>query len=252
MRTRGRAAPGAVPAVLVLAFLSFSLFSLFSLFVAPERASAASYRVTMKGYAYAPGTLTVDVGSTVTWTNQDTAPHDVKTTSGPASIHSPMLDKGQSWSFTFTVAGTYGYYCTVHPDMTARIVVRAPAPATSAAPTAHDHSGTSGGHQETVPSRAATTAPRTGDRTPARTTPSSAPPPTTALASTPPAVAVDPVPATTAPQTQTTTASAARPLDPLLVLAGLVAGVAVLCLLLVGSRAAAAREGEGERPGSSG
>jgi amicyanin len=251
-----RAAPGAVLAVLSLFFL------LLSLFTAPEPAAAASYRVTMKGYAYSPRTLTVDVGSTVTWTNQDTAPHDVKTTSGPAAIHSPLLDKGQSWSFTFTVAGTYGYYCTVHPDMTARIVVRAPAPATSAAATAHDthdHSGTSSGHRETAPGRAATTtAPNTGDKAPARTAPTSAPPPspspatststsTSTSPSTPPAAAMDSMPSTGALQNRTT-ASAARPLDPLLVLAGLVAGVAVLCLLLVGSRAAAAREGDGNTP----
>ncbi|EPJ37324.1 hypothetical protein STAFG_5617 [Streptomyces afghaniensis 772] len=82
------------------------------------QASAASYSVTMKGYAFSPASLSVPAGSTVTWTNQDTAPHDVKTTSGPVPIHSPMLDKGQSWSLTFTTAGSYGYVCTVHPNMT--------------------------------------------------------------------------------------------------------------------------------------
>jgi hypothetical protein len=176
----------------------------------------------------------------VTWTNQDTAPHDVKTTSGPVSIHSPMLDKGQSWSFTFTTAGSYGYVCTVHPNMTAGITVRAAAPATTAAPTAHEHhTGAPSGHRATAPSR---------------TTPSSRPPTMrmpsssqSSAASGAPAAAGQspqaspPSPAAQAaqqPQTQTT-ASATRPLDTLLVLTGIVAGVAVLCLLLVGSRASA-------------
>lgn len=202
------------------------------------RASAAGYAVAMKGYAFAPAALSVPAGSTVTWTNYDTAPHDVKTTSGPLQIHSPMLDKGQSWSFTFTTAGSYGYVCTVHPDMTAGITVRAAAPApvpaparTSAAPTRHVHSGSSA-HQEAA----------TPTRTPSRA-PSSAPAMTMPMPSSSPSPAASeaavPQPAQL-PATQTAAATA-RPLDPLLVLAGLVAGVAVLCLLLVGSRTSRAR-----------
>ncbi|MEU5045147.1 cupredoxin domain-containing protein [Streptomyces griseorubiginosus] len=192
------------------------------------RASAASYSVAMKGYAFSPASLSVPAGSTVTWTNYDTAPHDVKTTSGPLSIHSPMLDKGESWSFTFATAGSYGYVCTVHPDMTAGITVRAaapaPAPATrSAAPAEHVHTA-----EPRTPSRPARSAP-------AMTMPSPTPTPTATEAA---------VPQAAQPPATTTTASTVRPLDPLLLLAGLVAGVAVLCLLLVGSRTARAREEE--------
>ncbi|MGA5449654.1 cupredoxin domain-containing protein [Streptomyces umbrinus] len=213
------------------------LVPLLLLWAAPGPASAATYRVAMKGYAFGPGTLTVPVGSTVTWTNQDTAPHDVKTTSGPASIHSPMLQKGQSWSFTFTTAGSYGYYCTVHPDMTARIVVQA-AP-TPAAPT-HTHTGSddhgSGTGHHTAPTTSAASAAGRSKAPTATKSPSA--PPTSA-----PAAAAAPSAAGSAatPQAMEPTASA-RPLDGLLVLAGVVAGVAVLCLLLVGSRSAA-REG---------
>ncbi|MFI6280888.1 plastocyanin/azurin family copper-binding protein [Streptomyces sp. NPDC050988] len=226
------------------------LVPLLLLWAAPGPASAATYRVAMKGYAFGPGTLTVPVGSTVTWTNQDTAPHDVKTTSGPASIHSPMLQKGQSWSFTFTTAGSYGYYCTVHPDMTARIVVRA-AP-TPAAPT-HTHSGsddhgsgtgagagaetgtgsgTGTGHHTAPTTPAASQAGRS--KSPTATKSPSAPPTSAPAAAAAPSAAG---PAAT-PQAIEPTASS-RPLDGLLVLAGVVAGVAVLCLLLVGSRSAA-------------
>jgi plastocyanin/multisubunit Na+/H+ antiporter MnhC subunit len=212
------------------------------------QASAASYSVTMKGYAFSPANLSVPAGSTVTWTNQDTAPHDVKTTSGPVPIHSPMLDKGQSWSFTFTTPGSYGYVCTVHPDMTAGITVRAAAPATTAAPTAHEHhTGSSSGHRATAPSR---TTPGSGP-----TTRAPSPSPSSAASTASPAAAgqaPQASPSSTAaqaaqqPQTQAT-ASASRPLDPLLVLTGIVAGVAVLCLLLVGSRASAPQEPRSHR-----
>ncbi|WP_037820882.1 cupredoxin domain-containing protein [Streptomyces sp. NRRL B-3229] len=199
------------------------------------RASAASYSVAMKGYAFSPASLSVPAGSTVTWTNYDTAPHDVKTTSGPLSIHSPMLDKGESWSFTFATAGSYGYVCTVHPDMTAGITVRAaapapaPAPATrSAAPAEHAHTA-----EPRTTSRPAHSAPARS--APAMTMPSPTPTPTVSEAA---------VPQAAQPPATTTTASTVRPLDPLLLLAGLVAGVAVLCLLLVGSRTSRAREEE--------
>ncbi|MET7692011.1 plastocyanin/azurin family copper-binding protein [Streptomyces sp. NPDC005483] len=194
------------------------------------QASAASYSVAMKGYAFSPASLSVPAGSTVTWTNYDTAPHDVKTTSGPLSLHSPMLNKGQSWSFTFTTAGSYGYVCTVHPDMTAGITVRAarapaPVPArTSAAPREHVHTTPA-----RTPSRTANSAPAMTMPSPTPSAPEAAVPQTTA-----PAAAAQP------PATQAA-ASTARPLDPLLVLAGLVAGVAVLCLLLVGSRTSRAQ-----------
>ncbi|WP_260695693.1 cupredoxin family copper-binding protein [Streptomyces sp. IB201691-2A2] len=242
---RERRVPTRAAALAVLAALGL-LVPLLLLWAAPGPASAATYRVAMKGYAFSPAALTVPVGSTVTWTNQDTAPHDVKTTSGPVSIHSPMLQKGQSWSFTFTTAGSYGYYCTVHPDMTARIVVQA-AP-TSAAPT-HTHTG-SDDHESGTGAGAGTgtgsgtghhTAPTTSAASPAgrskSPTPTKSPsaPPTSA-----PAAAAAPSAAGPAanPQALEPTASA-RPLDGLLVLAGVVAGVAVLCLLLVGSRSAA-------------
>lgn len=247
MRTAGRSVRRAalVPVLALVALLP----------ALPGHASAATYRVTMQGYAFAPATLAVPAGATVTWTNQDTAPHDVKTTSGPVRIHSPMLNKGESWSFTFTTAGSYAYYCTVHPNMTAGIAVQAVAPATSAAPT-HSHAQTgsgsgSGSHTEhhetgtgTGTGRSTTSS---SGRTPTRTAPASAAAPKspgrasptpTAPAAGAPAVS-SPSPAAPAPQMQSTAVASVRPLDPLLLLTGIAAGIAVLCLLLVGSRAAA-------------
>lgn len=104
---------------------------------APAAQAATTHQVVMSGYAFAPRSLTITAGDTVTWSNQDQAPHDVKTTSGPAPIHSPMLNKGGSWSHTFTAAGTYGYLCTVHPGMTAQLVVEPAAAPTTHAPVHH-------------------------------------------------------------------------------------------------------------------
>ncbi|MFI1073323.1 plastocyanin/azurin family copper-binding protein [Streptomyces puniciscabiei] len=197
--------------------------------------AVSSYRVVMSGYAFSPRSLTITAGDTVTWVNQDQAPHDVKTTSGPESIHSPLLSKGGSWSHTFTTPGTYGYVCTVHPGMSAQLVVNAAAPATlTTHPTVQQHAGS-------VPSaaRPAQSAPAVGPTAHAGHSASAAAP-----ASGSPAASATAAAAAAAPTQQTaaptgSTASAARPLDPLLLLAGVVAGVAVLCLLLVGSRSAA-------------
>jgi amicyanin len=229
---RGLLRAAAVLALLALGMLPYG-----------HEASAATFQVAMKGYAFSPASLSVPAGSTVTWTNYDTAPHDVKTTSGPLSIHSPMLNKGQSWSFTFTTAGAYGYVCTVHPDMTAGITVRAAAPApTPAAPTQHEHTQPSTSRQQQqstmpgMPASRSAAAPRAG----------SSPSPTASQAAVPQTAPSPQAPQPAQPAVTQTAASTARPLDPLLVLAGVVAGVAVLCLLLVGSRAAASAPRGGE------
>jgi amicyanin len=86
-------------------------------------AAAATKTVDIMNNKYSPATLTINVGDTVTWTNMDTAPHTVTVTSGPVKFSSGNLAKGQSFTYTFTAAGTYNYYCAVHPDMVAKVVV---------------------------------------------------------------------------------------------------------------------------------
>jgi len=88
-----------------------------------QSTAAATTAVEMKGYAFSPATLEISVGDTVTWTNNDTAPHNVVVTDGPEKFSSPLLEQGQTYSHTFTQAGTYSYYCSVHPDMKATITV---------------------------------------------------------------------------------------------------------------------------------
>jgi amicyanin len=100
---------------------------------------AATKTVDMMGYKFTPAALTVSVGDTVTWTNHDQAPHNVVVTDGPEKFTSPLLQAGQSFSYTFGKAGTYSYYCSVHPDMTAKVTVTGggTTPPTTDPPTTH-------------------------------------------------------------------------------------------------------------------
>jgi plastocyanin len=79
-------------------------------------------QVIMTNRSYDPQTVTVAVGGTVTWVNQDAPQHDVVADNGEFS--SQLFDKGQSFSFTFTTAGTYPYHCTIHPGMNGTVVVQ--------------------------------------------------------------------------------------------------------------------------------
>lgn len=82
--------------------------------------SAASVRI--EDFAFEPGNLEVPMGATVTWTNQDSAPHDATARNG--DWKSDRLSNGESDTLTFTSAGTFDYYCSIHPSMKARLVVR--------------------------------------------------------------------------------------------------------------------------------
>ena len=66
--------------------------------------------------------VTIKTGDTVTWTNQDTEQHTVSSDSGN-ELNSPVMENGQTYSHTFTVAGTYTYHCSIHPSMKARVTV---------------------------------------------------------------------------------------------------------------------------------
>lgn len=86
--------------------------------------AASSNSVTIKDFAFSPATMTVKVGTKVTWTNEDSVSHtvtaDTPSNDAPASNN---IGKGESYSFTFNKAGTYAYHCTPHPYMKATVVV---------------------------------------------------------------------------------------------------------------------------------
>jgi len=77
--------------------------------------------VSINNFKFDPATLTVPVGATVTWTNQDEEPHTIAAKDG--SFHSPGLDTHRSYSFTFSAPGTFDYICSIHPFMTGTVVV---------------------------------------------------------------------------------------------------------------------------------
>jgi plastocyanin len=159
--------------------------------------AAETHQIPIARYSYQPATMTVRVGDVVTWTNQDEASHDV----AGGTFRSPMLTRGQSWSFTFTQPGTFDYICSVHPDMRAQIVVLAQETTVAPPPPA----------------------PQPVVQQPATTTPSTTSAPETTTSTTTAPVVAAPPPTSTA-------------LPPMLLLAGLVAAVTTLCLLLIGSR----------------
>lgn len=88
--------------------------------------TAKSASVSIHNYAFNPANLTVSVGTTVTWTNDDGFAHTVTSlSSAPVSFNSGTLNSGATYSFTFTTAGVYPYYCQIHPFMLGNVTVKA-------------------------------------------------------------------------------------------------------------------------------
>jgi len=86
----------------------------------PEKGKATE--VTIRNSAFAPTEITVHAGDTVRWTNNDNIPHTV--TSDTKLFDSGLINPGTSWSHTFDQAGSFPYFCTVHPFMKAKVTVQ--------------------------------------------------------------------------------------------------------------------------------
>ena len=89
---------------------------------AAREAAASSAEVKIGNFSFGPTSLAVAVGATVTWTNGDEIPHTV--VSNDKVFKSKVLDTDDKFSFTFAKAGTYPYFCSLHPKMTGQIVVQ--------------------------------------------------------------------------------------------------------------------------------
>jgi plastocyanin len=96
--------------------------------------AARDKSVSIEGFAFQPPSVSVTVGDTVTWTNQDSEGHTASLDDGSKSTE--LLGQGESGSITFTEAGTFGYFCRPHPGMRGTVVVRDAAPEPTAGPTA--------------------------------------------------------------------------------------------------------------------
>ncbi len=77
--------------------------------------------MTIQGFSFQPADLTVAVGTTVTWTNKDSAPHTV--TADDSSFKSGNLSIDATFSQTFSTAGTFAYHCAIHSSMKGTITV---------------------------------------------------------------------------------------------------------------------------------
>jgi plastocyanin len=91
-----------------------------TLFLGSAHAYAEDTNITIDNFTFAPAELTVKVGTTVTWTNHDDIPHTIVSA---GKFRSKTLDTDNSFSFTFTAAGDYKYFCSLHPHMTGTIKV---------------------------------------------------------------------------------------------------------------------------------
>ena len=94
--------------------------------IAPAAKAApapAGPTVKIDNFVFGPETLTVAVGTTVTWINQDDIPHTV--VADDKSFKSKVMDSDESFSFTFTKPGEYGYFCSLHPHMVGKVIVKA-------------------------------------------------------------------------------------------------------------------------------
>ena len=89
---------------------------------AADQPAAANAEVKIDNFVFGPQAITVPVGTTVTWTNSDDIPHTAVSTDGV--FKSKVMDTDEKFSYTFTKAGMYSYYCSVHPKMTGQVVVK--------------------------------------------------------------------------------------------------------------------------------
>jgi plastocyanin len=85
-------------------------------------AAAKSASVAIKDFEFTPATVTIAVGGTVTWTNNGPSTHTV--TADDGSFDSGNLSQGKTFSHTFQTAGTFAYHCSIHPFMTATVIVQ--------------------------------------------------------------------------------------------------------------------------------
>jgi plastocyanin len=94
----------------------------FGTVAAQDATKKDANEITIDNFTFTPKELTVAVGTTVKWVNHDDIPHTIvekKTT-----FRSKALDTDDSYSFTFTSAGTFDYFCGLHPHMVGQVIVK--------------------------------------------------------------------------------------------------------------------------------
>ena len=109
-------------AVGIAALVAAALPELTSAGEAVVAAAASPTTIKIDNFAFAPATLTITAGTTVTWKNEDDSPHRIGDKNG--AFESAALDTDETFSHTFASPGEYPYICTIHPYMVGRIIVK--------------------------------------------------------------------------------------------------------------------------------
>ena len=87
-----------------------------------EDVKAQPMQIVVDNFTFTPATLTVSPNTIVKWVNKDDVPHVIASDQG--LFKSKALDTDDVYSYTFTKAGSYSYYCSIHPKMVGKIIVR--------------------------------------------------------------------------------------------------------------------------------
>jgi len=125
-RHKGTLALSVIPAVLMVVALGgcgSTATTSTPASTAPHAGPPGTIHVVMKNIMYNPMMIHAKVGQTVTWTNEDDAPHNVTYASGPKFASSPTFFHGESWTLKLTKKGVVHYRCTIHPGMHGTIIV---------------------------------------------------------------------------------------------------------------------------------
>jgi len=104
----------------MLAGLALALTT--SVWAGAQPAPAPGPRIEIRGHKYNPVTVTVPAGTTITWVNHDDEVHTVVSTT--RAFASPAVETDETYSYTFRKPGAYTYFCTLHPLMTATVIVK--------------------------------------------------------------------------------------------------------------------------------
>jgi plastocyanin len=109
------------PILAVVSLLAVAVGVLAYRALQPRAVHASSVEVRIDNFSFAPAILRVKAGTQITWTNRDDIPHTV--VEDDKAFRSKVLDTDEKFAFTPTKPGTYKYFCSIHPKMTATVVV---------------------------------------------------------------------------------------------------------------------------------
>ena len=101
----------------------FAAMGLVAVLAVAAKAGGQAAQISIDNFAFSPASLVAPVGATVEWVNNDDIPHKV-VADDHTTFSSKALDTGDHYAFTFTRAGVYSYFCSIHPKMVAKIVVK--------------------------------------------------------------------------------------------------------------------------------